>query len=289
MNKRNDNLIPGGDSLSEFSGHFSLDEIKGCVADRQLQGERWEMPSHLAECPLCLEVFDVVLSGADQVPNRVIRRLLQQVRPPRKRDHFWGAFLLKAALFLFLIGAVFFWMNRHSGPKSMLVVEGSLSFADTTSPVPVDIKLPPNRLLTSVLPVRVRCDDGSDLAIASHTQFELPANAADAAITLKEGEIDFSIVHQPGLRRFRVRTPLGEIIVVGTQFRVTSRYEQVTLFRNDSTAAVPAGETTRLATVRIHVSEGKVLVRNRYQEAAVPAGTTALLRENQPMIDLTRD
>jgi hypothetical protein len=259
-----------------------------CVSARKTQGELWEMPDHLAECPLCLEVYDVILSGEDQVPKAVARRLLHRVRPFRLGG-FWKSFVLKAAVFLFVLGAVFFWMNGRRAQQPMLVVEGSVVYDDTTHPVPLDVKLPPHRSLVSTTPVRVRCDDGSDLMIAPQTRFELPIHYAEATVSLKEGEIDFSVTHQPGARRFRVQTPLGDIIVVGTRFRVTSRYEQVTLFKNESKTEVPSGETTRLATVRVHVTEGKVLVRNRYQEAEVPAGTTALLRENQPMIDLTRD
>jgi len=187
------------------------------------------------------------------------------------------------------MGTVYFWITWQQSQKPMLIAEGSVSFADTSRPVPVDVRIPANRVLISTSQVLVRRADGSDLFIAPHSQFELPANASDATVVLKEGEIDFAVTHQSRLRRFRVRTPLGEIIVVGTKFRVTSRCEQVTIFTNESKTEIPSGETNRLATVRIHVTEGRVLVRNRYQEAAVPAGTTALLRENQPMIDLTRD
>lgn len=288
MSNRTVNSSAEANISTEASGHWSLEEIRRCVSVRKEQGEHWEMPPHLAECPLCLEVFDVILSGEDQVPKAVIRRLIHHVHPPLQGS-FWRSLILKAALFLCLLGSVFFWITWQQSQKPMLIAEGSVLFADTSRPVPVDVRIPPNRVLISTSQVLVRRADGSDLFIAPHSQFELPANAADATVVLKEGEIDFAVTHQSRMRRFRVRTPLGEIIVVGTKFRVTSRCEQVTIFKNESKAEIPSGETNRVATVRIHVTEGKVLVRNRYQEAAVPAGTTALLRENQPMIDLTRD
>lgn len=276
----------------EGGAHLTLEALKEYVRRRQSEGAWEDFPAHLAECPACLEAYEILLAGEDMInPDTLCRMESLLGAKSRRLSVSWKGILLRAALFLVLLGAVLVWRNRETPNQAMSIASGSIVAVGQPKPFPAGCILPPRvELATRQSPAVLRVNDRSILTIAPETRFALPSKRFFAsAIELIEGAIDFDVVHQEGLQRFRVSTPLGEIIVVGTKFRVTSLHELVTVYSNAVPDSIPSATPARLATVRVHVTEGRVLVRNRQEEAYVSAGTTALLRENQPMIDLTRD
>ena len=262
--------------------HFSLGEIEELAAARRAQSD-WHMPDHLAECPLCLEVFDLVLAGLPTVPPRLSQRLAAALPRAKQSIPFRRRLTIGrlAVAALLLVAAGYFFIDTG---KHVRVQSGSVALSSGEA-VPKQQDLPPGRRLVAKSPLEATFDDGSQMTASKGAQFTVDKRASlSTGVYLHRGDAAFNVVRQGRLRHFRVRTDLGEVTVVGTRFRVATATSDVIVYRSAGSVSNAVKEKRALVTVT--VDEGKVLVNNRHEEVPVPAGHHATLREGQPKIDL---
>ncbi len=267
--------------------HLTVESLRRCVSDRRKRGDRWEMPDHLSECPLCLAAYEVILNAEDQISPAVVRRIRRSAGIAPSIG--WSSgFWLKAAVYALMVGVAILWMAQRHRPLVARMETGVVVMDSGPSAPAIAAGIPVRGLLRSQTVSRLRLSDGSEIRVQPGSRFEFSATA-DAAVSLVEGEIEFEVAPQKWGRRFTVKTPLGDILVVGTRFRVTCRQESVTVFQNSPAGAIPEGMDQRMWAALIRVEEGRVQVRNAHESVLLGAGETAILRERQPMIERKRD
>jgi hypothetical protein len=141
---------------------------------------------------------DVSEARIHRVWGNVSARL--QARPSRA----WRWVVLCTALSGVAGGAIFLAKTRL-GPASPTVAPSVLSVA---------------RLETAGDPLAVTLVDGSQVALASHSEVQVRGNEPTAvALALSRGEVVCDVTHRPG-RRFTVVAGDVEVRVVGTKFSV---------------------------------------------------------------------
>jgi transmembrane sensor len=117
-------------------------------------------------------------------------------------------------------------------------------------------------------------EDGTRVIRAAATQIDVTFTKGQRDIQMPRGEAAFEVAHDAS-RPFRVRTPLGTVVAVGTAFKVTIRNERlevdvtdgrvdVTGRQRGATASrVKAGELARL------LANGSVQLVSRFEDAPV--------------------
>ena len=162
--------------------------------------------------------------------------------------------------------------------------------------------LPDESELTATQPTSAVFTDGSSIFISKDTLISLlPTRFSNKVIQLSEGKILCEITKQKTNSNFKVLTPAGEIIVVGTKFSVDSRSSrnqdsgsgkelkfihplQVGVREDGSSGNVQDSMVT------VKVEEGVVMVKNRYgSQSRLTAGQTAVLRSGISVIDVVEE
>jgi ferric-dicitrate binding protein FerR (iron transport regulator) len=133
--------------------------------------------------------------------------------PPRRR---WAARLALAACLLLLAGAGLVWWSLPPAPS---------------------LPLPPDwpRYLVVDVDETVVLPDGSSVELTAGTT----ATLWPRAVEMREGEGRFDV--RPGDERFEVKTPVGRVTVVGTEFQVNVNEEETMNGKLILTVAVMAG------------------------------------------------
>lgn len=267
--------------------HPSLAELAALAAERRRRGEDWELPGHLACCPLCLEAFEALLDGAPAALPAALRRFERLgPLPARTRPRRAAPLLLKlaASVAVALAGT---WAAIRIGHAPVAdLADGSLA-GEAGRTLTAGEKVPGRTLFRAATGSRVEFPDGTRLTTAEETVFAVrDALAGGQAVDFRGGEVLFEVAPREPGRSFIVKTPLGALEVIGTRFTVTSRAEEVRVFEHDGGSGVNRSYADTLSSVTISVHEGHVRVWNRHEEAHVRAGQSAVLRPETTMIEV---
>jgi len=94
------------------------------------------------------------------------------------------------------------------------------------------------------------------------------------------------VAKQKAGQQFVVRTALGDVVVVGTRFSVTCRPEDVVVYESAPGATATQTRKDVVQAMRVTVFEGVVRVKRAGEQANVTANHTAVIRGNEPGIDV---
>ena len=278
---------------SEDEKHLTLEELQDHVDNRRELGHRWQMPEHLARCGLCLEAFELLLAGVPRLSAASFERFVALKDAPSDEKpvvklpahlptRFWRYSKLLAAATVLLAAAL--WVLGRDEPVH--VRSGTVA-TTTGEPSTPDRSLPEGKHLVAEKGAEATFADGSKMLLAAGSKFVLRARSAwRTTVELEDGTADFSVAKQPAYRQFRVHTGLGDVIVVGTRFRVMTGRQEVDVFRNTHAAGVPVASRENRQIMVVTVEEGRVRVKNAHEEITLTAGQKATVREDQPKIDI---
>lgn len=305
-------LIVDGKFVVSDSSHYSLQELQEFASSRKSWGEFWEMPSHLLSCPQCLDYFEVLMGEEVKVDEAVIERM-RNMHPPRRIFSLSFKFnpfnLLKVAAAIAIIATAGWFAFEYSSAPSVKILEGKILLSGGKI-IGANSVLPENSELMAAESSSALFKDGSRLQISKNSSVSLqPSRFSDNMVQLSNGHIYCEISKQKSGRNFRVVTPAGEIVVVGTKFSVESRISRQStsdtqkkgqtsdsgtskilkfIHPLDVGVQEQAGsESSRESIVTVKVEEGSVIVKNRYgSENRLAPGQTAVLRSGISMIDV---
>jgi len=269
--------------------HFELDDLVEQVKTRRRDGESWLMPEHLARCPLCLETLELLLEGVPQPPPSILDRFvrIRDDRPPAHGDGKvivlpprWLPMIQVAAVFLVLWGAALV-LSSVWRAGAVRVRAGQVTLADGKV-LQSGAGVPEGVVVHAAAATETRLRDGSELRLdeGTHLSFH-KSRRGDTTIRLIDGALLASVVPQEPDREFRVVTRLGEVLVVGTRFRVECSSLE------DGSGVVGRADGVKL--VRVLVYEGVVRVRGGDQHATVGARQTAVLREGSERVEVVSE
>lgn len=293
--------------------HFAIEELRALAADRKSWGEFWEMPRHLESCPVCLDLFEALLDDDKAVDQDVLERM-RKLHPLRirflPRLRFSLPMLAKTAAAVAVLAFAVLLAHEFIAAPSVRIIDGSLRLVDgqevsAGSVAPIGSELRVLRPTTTVF------SDGSKVTASKDSRMALLTSLLrDKVVQLSEGRVVCVVSKQKAGRGFKVVTPAGEIVVVGTKFSVDSRSNRgegtaqqrqsqdegggkrgkELLFYHPLQVGVRGDDATdapRDSVVTVTVDEGVVLVRNRSgKESRVTAGQTAVLRSGMSVIDV---
>jgi hypothetical protein len=272
--------------------HYTLDELRGLVRQRTLgqfpgtpENPDGDMPEHLAVCSLCLDAYEVLLTGVPAVDPHSLSRFGEIGDPdfgqPRhyrfRRAARWAGLAIAAMLAISTVLGV----QHYLDSTSAKLHTGRLVYERNGRVVDAGDGIPRRDMLIAREDTQTRFKDGSVLDIAKDTRFLLNESHGDTTVELTRGAITASVTKRHRGKLFRIDTPLGRVTVVGTKFRVDAIDENVT--RYQAGGAQPSREA--VTSVRVEVFEGKVEVTNRYNRVKIEPGQIATLREG-PEIDI---
>lgn len=271
--------------------HFSLATLRQ-LADkhRQTRGEK-DIPAHLAICPICLDLFEALLEDLPALPRDTTQRFERLFTRSRKRPgqvwplSQWGLLRLAAAAIL-LLGLGFLLKPQvFSNPPRM--IQGTFAQA-TGKPLASGQALQSRKPFTMGEGAQLALDDGGT-TIRSEVRSELAFKRTlrgDPLFVVNGGDIWVTAAKQKPGSSIRVQTPLGDIRVIGTEFRVTLQSEQVEVHETKPDQSEIVSYSTNISAVVVTVREGTIALRNRHDQVAVSAGNTAVLRQGHPRIDV---
>ncbi len=261
-------------------GHLSMGEI-GALARRRRAGEEVELPEHVAMCPVCLEMYEVVLEGVPEVSAGAMERFVAIHDRPKGRI---GPWVRVAAAAVVVMGIGLWWALGMGKGTTSSVASGGTLVMDSGVKVASGESLPGGTELTAQEEARASFEDGSGIKIQQGTRLAIEeSNLGSKTVVLTQGRVEASVAKQTWGRKFEVSTPLGPVTVVGTKFSVTCGKEPVVVYEGDDKKA---GENREITVVTVRVTEGVVRVSNKSEEVHVRAGQVAVMREKQPRIDL---
>lgn len=298
------------------TGHFSFHEIQMLADARRTtaDGAEWEMPEHLSTCPLCLEAFEATLEGlpvtspalttraagllttsglsitsSDEASATGIPRLALKLPTTSGRKHpsRWLRGLATAAALAIICSLGYYAYLRST---SVRAVDGGLAVVDedTKTPITPGSVIPSNSDLVALADTRTAFHDGTEVHIEKDTRLTIDESlGGDTTLNLKEGSLTAKVAKQKPGRHFDVTTALGTVRVIGTRFSVSTRSE-------NADVNYSAGEQTwksqhvKLTAVTVTVTDGTVSVTNTQKnQVSVTAGQTAVIRENEALIDVS--
>ncbi|OGV58756.1 MAG: hypothetical protein A2X45_20750 [Lentisphaerae bacterium GWF2_50_93] len=288
------------DLLAARESHFSLSELHELAAARKSWGEFWEMPRHLASCPVCLDCFETLLKEDTKVDEAVLEQM-RKIHPLRsfnlavlKLGQYRLAKIAAAVAILAVAG--WFAISLFSGP-GVRILEGNLLMSDGRQ-MSSGSTVPHESELTATQPTTAVFNDGSKILISKESMISLlPSGFSNKTVQLSVGNIVCEISKQRSGRNFKVLTPAGEITVVGTRFSVDSRTSRNSgpsseelKFMHPLQVGVKDGGTHADnfdSVVTVKVDEGAVIVKNRHgSQNQLTAGQTAVLRSGISVIDV---
>jgi len=273
--------------------HPDCAALRAHVAARQRLGADWDMPQHLAECPVCLSAFEVLMEQPAAPSAAARARFVSLFGDGTRRRVLWfkkpaTGWLMKAALFALIAGGaawLFTNANPRVDPPGKLVQGRAMRVEKQSVPASADAIVYSTWVETSA-PAIVRLRDGTSLEIDAATRYSIATDqAGGTVVTIASGRITFDVVPQPPLGSFKVRTSMGGVDVVGTRFSVDCRPEAVTAFENIGGGQIPQARQVEITSVVVIVSSGTVRVFNKQEEVMLKAGHTATLRNNTPFIE----
>lgn len=293
--------------------HLQAEALEQLVKTRQEKGEAWEMPEHLAFCPHCLAVFESMLAGAEEVPPHAIQRYIDLMKPTqgvairRLLPTMWSprTWVAAAALVALLLGGIL--VDRLTRHTTLTLCEGVLALTERTAAA-VGETVPGRSEMTARTSTLAEFADGTALRIERDTRFScFESWWGNRTVYLQEGAVDCKVVPQPVNRRFTVATPLGEVQVHGTEFRVVCRSIRgpggsesdaalrlekeidgyhVSGLQVENKSSDPRPGLEQEAIMIVAVKSGVVRVANQQRHADVKVGQTVVIRSRSSAIEV---
>ncbi len=269
--------------------HLDLSALQRLANEHRGNAGEKEIPEHLATCPICLDLFQSILDGVPVVDRSAMQRFENiPGYSQRQTDSWWHSsrriFLSAAAGVIILLGAhVLARSLFFSNPP--LSVSGGFTLANGTT-VPAGGPIPFRRPFTMNAGNALALDDGGT-SVRAETESEMSFSRSllgNPMFVVNNGAVWVSAAKQKPGSSIMVRTPLGDIRVIGTEFRVTVESENVVVYENRPDQSEIKEHTTSISAVIVNVHEGTVSLRNRHDQVTVSAGGTAVMRQGQPMI-----
>jgi len=305
--------------------HLTFVQVTDLARDRRTQGPDWLMPEHLAGCPLCLEAFEIILAGwaepepaalaryralfhgrVETVAGRIDPITAASFSPERRRRMIATFTKVAAAVAVIAILTVVWkaWIDRPATTTTALLAEGGLviddgaisvdqAMAEGLKPTPSIKSVPAGQVVPSgqrtiaTKRTKLAFRDGSTLEVESRSRVTIDEpEAGKVTVRLQAGGVTASVTKRQQGQTFDVITPIGEVTVVGTRFKVACDSENVHVFQSIPGEASPQERRDAISAVTVTVFEGVVLVRNKREEVQVREGQYAIIRDNPPMIDV---
>ena len=292
--------------------HLSLSQLRAYAADRKAQAGEWEMPEHLAACPVCLDAYEVMLEG-EMVPTPRAKSRFETIFASRLaldfrenpftvfRRRSWHRVASLAAVLLVAVGVVWMATNLITPSTTATVTQGALATVDGQA-IPVGSVIPAGKTVLANQAVQTTFADGSAVEIQEHSRFSVVKSyQGSTTLDLASGSVEAHVAKQSPGNHFFVNTALGKVIVVGTRFSVTCSNDSVRVYPNGvkpdksavatdgASAAASTADEGRVTAVTVRVTEGVINVQNNFETVRVGAGQAAFLRENQSHIEVVGD
>jgi len=273
--------------------HLSLLELQRLATEHRRKDGEKDLPEHLAACPICLDLFQTLLEGTPVVSRNAMRRFENTPGAPRRWTRLrWFSsrqvLLRAAALVAILLGAGVL-ARPYVFPDPSVTGQGVLTLANGKV-VAAGQAVPARRTVTMGPGAALALDDGGT-AVRAETESEVSFSRSlrgNPQFVVHGGDVWVTAAKQKPGSAVVVRTPLGEIRVIGTKFRVTVEREKVLVHESKPERPGITKYATSISAVVVAVQEGIVSVRNRHEQASVSAGQTAVLRQNQLWIEVRR-
>ncbi len=279
-----------GQILKHDERHLSLAELRVLVQCRRQAPDTWELPGHLSACPLCLDLFEALGSEERPLSNPARSRYQQLFVPPRpltgRRLILVPLTAIAASLMIVAAGIYLLASGVGRTPGKILDGSGNLA-AGGGAVLSVGTGLPARREIVTENGMNLALADGSRITVASQSRFRLVTPwIGSSSLYLSRGEVNLSVAKQTLGRTLSVRTPLGDALVVGTRFRVKTIASDALVYQQTAGQKTIRSSREKIQSVVVSVTEGVVKVRNARDEVRVRAGYSAVLRGDQPLIDL---
>lgn len=270
-------------------GHLGEMELRDLVVQRRVRPEAWQAPGHLVECELCLEAFEAMSERQPEPTAEALARFegvyalvkaneSSGIGGPLRWPTEWRVYAAAAALVLVVGVAMVFYLSR----PLVRLSAGELALVNGASLGP-GASVPIDTLLVAKELTRTKMQDGSTVLINKGARLAFTRPQGQTLIRLEQGGIDAAVTKRNVGESFTVATQLGEAIVVGTRFTVTTAGPKP----DQDAPPVSATDTIEhTAVVTVNVTEGVVRVRRGEREARVAAGSSAILRDGVSDIEL---
>ena len=277
--------------------HYELDELNRLAEARRAQGETWEMPAHLSRCSLCLAAFQTILEGVSALSNRALKRFVAI------RNHNttsapnvvvfpspWNLGIRIAALAAVLVLTVGLFLHFNSNRQTVAQVSGGSLALPNGQRLPLGAGIPSGVVLTVTEATHTQFADGSQVDLAKDTQVSFQESRhGETTIALTSGKVTASVAKQLPGNHFTVTTPLGAVTVVGTRFSVTCQSEDVVVYQSTAGETGAKQQTDVVRAMRVAVAAGVVRVQRQQEQVSLTANQTAVLRENEPGIEVVKE
>ncbi|MBU4212291.1 MAG: FecR family protein [Verrucomicrobia bacterium] len=283
-----------GRILRHDERHLSLAELRTVVQCRRQAPDAWELPEHLSACPLCLDLFAALESEERPLSNPArsrYQRLFAPSLPSTERRRTlvpWLYPLTAIAAGLLVMAAGIFLLVSGTGRTPGKILDGSGNLAAGGGAVlSAGAGMPVRQEIVTETGMKLALADGSRITVAPQSRFRLVTPwIGKSTLYLSRGEVNLSVTKQTLGRTLSVRTPLGEVFVVGTRFRVKTIDNNALVYQQTAGQGTIRSYRENVQSVVVSVTEGVVKVRNARDEVRVRAGYSAVLRSDQPLIDL---
>ncbi|MEI6562893.1 MAG: FecR domain-containing protein [bacterium] len=271
--------------------HLTLQALQRLANEHRRNDGEKDLPEHLTACPICLDLFQTLLEGTPLVSRRAMKRFEETPGAPRRWTKLaWftsSPILLRAAALaaIFLGAGVLVRPLLFSNPP--VTTQGVFTLANGST-VPAGQAVPARREFTMNAGAAMVLDDGGT-AVRAETASNLSFSRSlrgNPRFAVHSGDVWVTAAKQKPGSTIVVQTPLGEIRVIGTKFRVTVEKEKVVVHETRPERPEVTKYATNISAVVVAVQEGTVSVRTRSEQASVSVGQTAIMRQNQQWIEV---
>jgi len=270
-------------------GHLSLADLESLAASRGRDPRGQGLPRHLTRCPTCLDLYEAVLAGLPAVSPESRRRFARLFAGTSVSRHGggWPIRRLAAAACVAALVTAGLQLRHVAIPNPPRAVGGSCRLAGGAE-VETGRAVPSRARLVVEAGTALRLDDGGTAVRAereSNVSFSRSLRG-HPVFHVHDGEVHVTAARQrPGMS-VHVRTALGDVTVIGTEFRVAVGSEPIVIHEVRPDAPQPQAYEDRVATVAVAVTEGTVAVSTGRDRRLVSAGQSAFLRQGQPLIEV---
>jgi hypothetical protein len=280
----------GADARGE---HLSLADLEALAATRGRDPQGAGLPRHLTRCPTCLDLYEAVLGGVPAVSRESrgrFERLFASAAAARhghRHASGWPIRRLLAAACVAALLTAGFQLRHVAIPNAPHPVGGSCRLAGGAAIEP-GRAVPARARLVVEAGTALRLDDGGTAVRAereSNVSFTRSLRG-HPVFHVHEGEVHVTAARQQPGMSVHVRTALGDVTVIGTEFRVTVGSEPIVIHEVRPDAPQAQAYEDRVATVAVAVTEGTVAVSTGRDRRLVSAGQAAFLRQGQPLIEV---
>jgi hypothetical protein len=284
-----------GKILKYDARHLSLAELRTLVQGHRQAPDAWELPTHLSSCPLCLDLFEALESEERPLSNPARSRYQRLFAPlipstERRQDRMPWVYPLTAiaASLLIMATGIYLLASGIGRTPGNIILDGSGNLAAGGAAVlSAGVGVPARQEIVTETGMNLALADGSRITVAPQSRFRLATSwIGSSTLYLSRGDVNLSVTKQTLGRTLSVRTPLGEVFVVGTRFRVRMIDNNTLVYQQTAGNAAIRSYRERIQSVVVSVTEGVVKVRTAHDEVRVRAGYSAVLRDDQPLIDL---